>query len=317
MKKPEKFDVIAIGGATRDILFYSKEGELISTGNITKQKLLAFEYGAKISADRIYFDCGGGAANTSVLFAKVGLKSAVICKIGHDDNGLSIVKNFKENKVDTSLIKVDAKANTGFSVILTVNNEAKEHVAFLYRGANDLLSKRDLSINKLNTDWFYITSLPKESWEGIMDEVVKLGKNIVWNPGSKQLAELAKLKKYLPHIRVFMVNHDEAMEFRKLKDTKGLLKHIFSLGPKLVVITDGKKGAYAYDGKKYYFIRAKSVKNVNTIGVGDAYGSALTSAFIYGKSIKESLEWGIRNSASVVGHIGAQKGLLNKKQIER
>ncbi|MFA6918495.1 MAG: carbohydrate kinase family protein [Patescibacteria group bacterium] len=317
MKKTTKFDVIAIGGATRDILFYSKEGELISTGNMTKQKLLAFEYGAKISADRIYFDCGGGASNAAVSFAKLGLKSAIVCRVGHDDNGLAIIKNFKENKVDTTLVKVDAKVNTGFSVILTVNNEAKEHVAFLYRGANDELSKKDLSAGKLNADWFYVTSLPKDNWEEIMDEVVKSKKNIVWNPGAKQLAELPKLKKYLPHIKIFMVNHEEAMEFRKLKDIKGLLTHIFSLGPKLVVITDGKRGAYAYDGKKYYFIRAKSTKAVNTIGVGDAFGSALTSAFICGKNIKESLEWGIKNSASVVGHIGAQKGLLNSKQIGR
>ena len=150
-----------------------------------------------------------------------------------------------------------------------------------------------------------------------MDEAVKADKNIVWNPGSKQLSEIGKMKKYLPHIRIFMVNHDEANEFRKLKDVKGLLGHIHSLGPKLVIITDGRHGAYAYDGKKYYFIKAKQVKNVNTIGVGDAFGSALTSAIIYGKSIKESLEWGIKNSASVVGHIGAQKGLLTLKQIDK
>ena len=317
MKTTNKFDVISIGGATKDILFYSKEGELISTGNMTKQKLLAFEYGAKISADRIYFDCGGGAANASVSFAKLGLKSAVVCRVSHDDNGLGIIKNFKENKVDTSFIKVDDKHNTGFSVIITVNNEAKEHVAFLYRGANDLLSKKDLPMGKLSADWFYVTSLPQDNWESIMDEVVKLNENIVWNPGIKQLAELPKIKKYLPNVRIFMVNHEEAKEFRKLKDIKGLLTHIYSFGPKLVVITDGKRGAYAYDGKKYYFIRAKAVKNLNTIGVGDAFGSALTSAFIYGKSIKESLEWGIRNSASVVGQIGAQKGLLTIKQIMR
>ena len=59
--KLKKYDIVSVGGATVDILFYSKEGELISTGNIAKQKLLAFEYGDKILADRVFYTCGGGA----------------------------------------------------------------------------------------------------------------------------------------------------------------------------------------------------------------------------------------------------------------
>ncbi|MFA6422324.1 MAG: carbohydrate kinase family protein [Candidatus Buchananbacteria bacterium] len=316
-KQPQKFDVITIGGATRDILFYSKDGELISTTNVTKQKLLAFEYGAKVYADKVFYEIGGGACNAAVSFAKLGLKSATVCAIGSDDNGRNILLNFKNNKVDTSLIKIDTKNDTGFSVILTVNNEAKEHIAFLHRGANDALSAKDLKIDKLNTDWFYVSALPHNNWKGIMDEIVKLKKNIVWNPGLKQLQDMASLKKYLPHIKVFMVNHDEALEFKKLKEIKGLMEFIFKLGPKTVVITDGKKGAYAFDGKKYYFIKAKTVKAVNTIGIGDSFGGGLTGALIYGKNITDSLRWGISNSASVVGKIGAQKGLLTKKQIER
>lgn len=315
--KSRKHDIITIGGATRDILFYSKDGELISTANATKQKLLAFEYGAKVYADKMFYEFGGGAANTAVGFARLGLKSAAVCRIGDDDNGRAIISNFKANKVDYSLLRTDARNNTGFSIILTVNNEAKEHIAFLHRGANDLLTKTDLSSAKLDADWFYVASLPQVGWKPIMDELVKLKRNIVWNPGIKQLQELKSVKEYLPHVRVLLVNRDEALEFRKLKDIKGLITHIQKLGPQLVVVTDGKKGAYASDGKSYYFIKARTVKAVNTIGVGDAFGSGLTSALVYGKNTKESLKWGIANSASVVSKIGAQNGLLTLKQINR
>jgi sugar/nucleoside kinase (ribokinase family) len=125
------------------------------------------------------------------------------------------------------------------------------------------------------------------------------------------------MKKFLPRVKVLSLNRDEALEFRKLKDIKGLIKYIQRLGPKIVVITDGDKGAYAYDGSKYYFIKAKPVKALDTVGVGDAFGSALTSALIYGKDIKSALAWGIKNSASCVSKVGAQNGLLTKKQIER
>jgi ribokinase len=311
-----KFDLITIGGATVDLSFYSKEGELVSTGNITKQKLLAFEYGAKVVADKIYTTCGGGAANASVSASRLGLKTSALVKIGNDDNGKIIFKNFKENKVDTSLIKIDKNENSAFSMILTIDNASKEHIAFIYRGANNNLSAKDIDVSKLDSDWLYITSLSKTNWTGIMEKLVSAKKKIVWNPGNEQLSEITKLKKFLPAVDILILNRDEALEFRKLKDIKGLMKYIFSLGlKKLVVVTDGDSGAYAFDGKKYYFIKPKKAKTLNTLGVGDAFGSSLTSALIYDKSIKEALEWGITNSASVLTKIGAQTGLLVKRKI--
>ncbi len=312
-----KFDVVTVGGATSDILFYSKDGELISTKNATKEKLLAFEFGAKIYADKIYFDYGGGAANAAVTFARMGLKTSILCRVGIDDNGKNILQNFKQNNVGVDFIKVDKNNNTGFSIILTAKNDSKEHIAFLHRGANDLFSVGDMPLSKISTDWFYVGSLPKENWKQIIENLIPLNKNIVWNPGIKQLQDLSAVKKYLPHIRLLLVNRDEAMEFRKLKEIKGLMAYIQSLGVGIVAITDGKNGAYAFDGKKYYFIKAKLVKTINTIGVGDAFGSALTSGLIYGKNIKDSLKWGVSNSAAVVGKMGAQKGILKLGQIKR
>jgi ribokinase len=312
----KQFDLITVGGATVDLSFYSQEGELVSTGNITKQKLLAFEYGAKVVADKIYTTCGGGAANVAVSASRLGLKSSALVRIGNDDNGKVIFKNFKENKVDTSLIKIDKNENSAFSMVLTIDNASKEHIAFIYRGANTNLSAKDIDVSKLNTDWLYVTSLSKTNWTGIMEKLVSAKKRIVWNPGNEQLNEMTKLKKFLPAVDILIINRDEALEFRKLKDTKGLMKYIFSLGlKKLVVVTDGASGAYAYDGKKYYFIKSKKAKPLNTLGVGDAFGSSLTSALIYDKSIKEALEWGITNSASVLTKIGAQTGLLVKSKI--
>lgn len=315
--KLKKYDIVSVGGATVDILFYSKEGELISTGNIAKQKLLAFEYGDKILADRVFYTCGGGASNSSVTFSRLGLKTAAVLRVGADDNGRLAVANLKSNKVDISWIKTDPKVSTGFSVIITVDNEAKEHIAFVHRGANALLTAPDLPLNKIEAKWFYVTSLPKFGWEEIIVRLAKTKKNIVWNPGKEQLRQIDKLKKHLRGVKVFMVNRDEALEFKKLKEIKGLLKYIKSLGPEQVVITDGKNGAYVFDGQKYYFMKALSTKAVNTLGIGDAFGSALTAALVYGKNIKQALAWGMKNSASVVSQIGAQKGILTLRQISK
>jgi ribokinase len=316
-KRPKKFDVITVGGATRDMMFYSKEGELVSTGNLTKQKLLAFEYGAKIVADNLYFSFGGGAANTAVSFSKLGLKVAAVCRVGNGDNGRLVVKNFRNNNVDASFVTLDSRGQTGFSVVLTVDNSNKEHVLFGYRGANEFLREKDLPANRANCDWYYVTSLPKLCWAGIMQKLCRSGKNIAWNPGGRQLLQMSRVKKYLPKVRVLILNKDEAYEFKKLKNTKGLLKHLFDLGPEIVVITDGALGAYAYDGCKYYYHKAKKAKSLDTVGVGDAFGSAFVAAVIGGKDVKTALRWGINNSASVISKIGAQNGQLNRRGVNK
>ena len=313
--KNKKFDVVSIGGATGDFMFYSGEGELIATSNLTKQKLLAFEYGAKIIADKLYKTYGGGAANTSVSFAHLGLKAGIISKVGLDEEGKKVVDNLKKKGVDTRFIKYDKHNSTAFSMILTVKGTENEHIVFAHRGASDVLSAKDLSLDKIKSGWFYITSLPKIGWEGIMDLVIKANSKIAWNPGSMQLKRLSRMKKYLPRVKLLLLNKDEALEFKKLKNIKGLLKYIKNLGPEIVVITDGSVGAYAYDGKKYYFIKALKTKSVDTVGVGDAFSSAFTGALIYGNNIKIALKWGVSNSASVVSKIGAQNGLLSKRKI--
>lgn len=314
--KNKKFDIVSIGGATSDFMFYSGEGELISTSNLTKQKLLAFEYGAKIIADKLYPTYGGGAANTSVSFSHLGLKSAIIAKVGLDDEGRKVVENLKKKGVDTSLVKYDKNNATAFSMILTVKGVENEHIIFAHRGASDILSAKDLALDKIKTDWFYISSLPKIGWEGIMDSVIKkTNSKIAWNPGSAQLKRISRMTKYLSKVELLMLNKDEALEFKKLKNIKGLIKHIKDLGPEVVVITDGANGAYAYDGKTYYFMKALKVKSADTVGIGDAFSSAFTSALVYGNNIKTALKWGVNNSASVVKKIGAQNGLLSKRQI--
>ena len=43
------YDIITIGGATRDITFLTDKGKVIETPeNLTEQALLCFEHGAKI-----------------------------------------------------------------------------------------------------------------------------------------------------------------------------------------------------------------------------------------------------------------------------
>ena len=104
------------------------------------------------------------------------------------------------------------------------------------------------------------------------------------------------------------------------EDRKVLLSEMAKKGPKVVVITDGIKGAYAYDGhmNEYWFmpIYPDPKPPLSRTGAGDAFASTFTVASILGKSVPEALRWAPINSAFVVQQDGAQRGLLTRAALE-
>ena len=90
-------------------------------------------------------------------------------------------------------------------------------------------------------------------------------------------------------------------------------------GPKIVVITDGPKGAHAYDSetKEVWTVPMyPDLKDpVDRTGAGDAFASTVVAALALGKPLADALEWGPINSMSVVQEIGAQKGLLSQEKL--
>lgn len=321
------YDFITIGGATRDISFFTDQGLLIDNPrDILRQKLLAFEYGAKIRVDRFNYTYGGGAANAAVNFANFGLKSACLAAVGADENGKEIIKNLKERGVSTRLVKKIAKENSGFSFVLISKGE---RIIFTQRGANGKLEVTPANLQAIkNSKNIYISSL-SGNWLPILKKVFSLVRRydikVSWNPSEAQyLAGLDKLAPFLENTYLFSVNKDEAIELalisagnkklnhRFLNDERNLLKIIKGFGPKIAVVTSGSKGAYAYDGHDFYYQPIlKEQKRVDTTGVGDVFNSTLAAGLeIYQGDIKKALLLGAKNTASKIAHLGAQNGLI-------
>ena len=85
----------------------------------------------------------------------------------------------------------------------------------------------------------------------------------------------------------------------------------------IIVITDGGKGAYAYDGQRYYFCPTFDSDVVSTLGAGDAFASTCCAAMQRTSyDVGKSLMYASVNSAGVISQFGATEGLLTFEQIE-
>lgn len=325
----KRFDFLTIGGATRDIMFNVGDGLAINAKDLKKRGLLAFKLGAKIAVPEVHLTLGGGAANTAVALAKLGFKTATVLRVGRDDEGEAMLKKLYRQGVDTRFIQIDDQLPTGFSVMLMPSgaiDKERQYVAFLHRSANENLVVPERQWRSIKPRWIYVTSLPEKNWPAIMESVSLIVKKrrsgLIWNPGSRQLKQAKQMKKFLPLTEVLLLNRDEAnkllmsLKGRHSTDTKTLLKNLFKLGPKIVAVTNGAKGADAYDGQEFYHQKALPAKVLDTTGVGDAFGAGFVAGLVYYRyDLAQALYLGAKNSAVAISKVGAQIGLLTFKDI--
>ena len=279
---------------------------------------MAFEYGAKYRINDRYEASGGCAANASQGLARLGLDAFCYCRIGEDADGKWVVETLKKENVNTDLIQHDHDFRTDLSCIL-VNEKEGDRTIFYNRDANEKLI---VNAEDLNADWIFVSAL-NGNWGGNLDTILQAarerGIKVAFNPGQENIKDnLGKIKEVIAQTEVLFVNRDEATEIvnKNSDGIKMLFHNLLGLGAKVVVITDGKDGAYVSDGEKIIFAEAQVKKAVDTTGAGDAFSSGFLAAYVKGKSLEECLKWGTANGGNAVNFYGGVEGLLRENEIE-
>lgn len=333
------FDVVTIGSATKDAFIETDGANIVSVAKKeSNSSFMAYPYGSKIEINDFSIAIGGGAVNTACNFAGLGMKTATIVKIGDDSTGKDIVKMLENRGISTEAVVVDKDENTGISVILL--SFQGDRTVLAHRGPNATISEKDIDFNIIkNSKWLYIAPLNGESTE-VLDLIADFAEendvNMAINVGTSSIKRGEQyLDKILKTAEVVVMNAEEASmltkiqvrsdsktekfsEFKIHPDIMKMLEHLKSTNAKIVVITDGGNGAYAYDGDTFYQCGEFPAKVVSTLGAGDAFASTFVSVLHQSNwDIEKSLKFASINAASVVGKFNAQDGQLSLDEIEK
>ncbi|XP_035260229.1 ribokinase isoform X1 [Anguilla anguilla] len=98
--------------------------------------------GETIHGHKFFVGFGGKGANQCVQAARLGAKTAMVCKVGKDVFGDNYIQNFKNSGVSTEFVGQTDKATTGTASIIV--NDAGENAIVIVAGANMLLGAEDL-----------------------------------------------------------------------------------------------------------------------------------------------------------------------------
>lgn len=259
----------------------------------------------------------GNSPNAAVAAARLGLKTALVTDVGDDEHGREDIARLMKEGVGTSFVSVHKGMKSNYHYVLRFNAERTiliKHEAYPY-------TFPDVG----SPTWIYLSSIGGNSvpyHREIMNYLTTHPETrLAFQPGTFQMQSTEDLLPLYQLTDIFFCNKEEAQRITKntSTDIKDLLAAIRALGPKIAVITDGPKGAYASNGKETWFMPMypDPAPPVERTGAGDSFSATFTVARALGKSIPEALSWGPINSMSVVQHVGAQVGLLTRAELEK
>ena len=314
-------DIVTVGSATEDVMIQCDDANVITVADSRgNQRFMALEYGGKMHVNEIEITVGGGALNTAITFARQGMDAAAIVRVGRDDPGRRVRSRLEEMGVGTDLMAYSETSGTGYSTIITTFTG--ERTVLVHRGAARELNEDDIPWERTaEVGWMYVGALAGGSWR----LYPKLGRfagehgiKLALNLGTSQIEQgLEDHRDLLYNTHVIFQNVEEMRALTGVKPDRGdgdvreMCRQVHECGVDIVVITDGPRGAMASDGRAHYTIPAYDVEVRATVGAGDAFASGFISALWHGKCVEEALRLAAANSASVISHPGANRGILN------
>jgi len=313
----KQYDFVAIGDTVVDAFIRLQDAHITCRVDSNACEL-CMKYGSKVPFEYAKVLAGvGNSPNAAVAASRLGLRSALVGPIGEDENGKLCIASLANDGVDTSHIDAQPGMPTNYHYVLWYADERTiliKHEKFAY-------SMKDVGTPK----YIYLSSLAEDAAH-LHDEVVEYikthpGSKLAFQPGTFQIKMgVQKLRDVYAHTDVFGCNLEEAQIITGIQstDVRTLAEALASYGPKVVLISDGAKGAYSYDGTDLFFMPPYPDPKppFERTGAGDAFTSTFVSFLALGMTPEEALKRAPINSMSVVQYIGAQEGLLSREKLE-
>ncbi|WP_449621150.1 ribokinase [Robertmurraya sp. Marseille-Q9965] len=255
---------------------------------------------------------GGKGANQAVAAARLGGDVTMIGKLGEDDFGREHIDALKAENVNHQSVIYDSQSNTGVGNIVIDQNGNNRIVVI--PGANLRLTEKDIASFEnviIDSDIVVLQlEIPMETVYKSIELAHKHGKTIILNPAPAQPIKSI----YIDKVDYFIPNETEAslltnIEVSSLETAEKAAETLLMQGYKNVIITLGSKGVLFKNSSEMKYVKAHTVKAVDTTAAGDSFIGSFAYGLSNEMSVEQSLNLAVAASALTVTKLGAQPSL--------
>jgi len=265
---------------------------------------------------------GGCPANIAIGTARLGLKSALITRVGDEQMGRFIREQMAREGVDTAGIRTDPERLTAL-VLLAVEAEGVSPMIFVRTDCADMaLGPDDIDEGLvararavLVTGTHYAQPGPAAAQDKAISIARRNGARVVfdidyrpnlWGLGShaegfsryvRSDAVSARLQAVLPLCDLVVGTEEEVMIAAGEEDLLAALRAIRAVSAATIVLKRGARGCIVYDGAIPDDLEAGivgdgfAVEVYNVLGAGDAFLSGFLRGWLGGEDLATAATW--------------------------
>lgn len=304
--KTKPYDVITFGDLCVDLI--------ILGADVTPQ----FGQVEKLVEDYT-LEMGGSCSIFACQAARLGLRTALLGRVGPDSFGQLIVDRMKEAGVDTRHVTVDPSLKTGLGIALCPPGD---RAILTYPGTVNVLTPADVtdaylaSARHLHHGSHYLHTGLRPGMRDIFQRARNLGLTISldtnWDPDEKWNGDLPEL---LSMTDLFFPNDQEALRISRQKTLDEAAESFLRWGVKVVAIKEGARGARVYTREKFLQRPVQPVTGGDSIGAGDSFDAGFLAGWLRNLPLEQCLEIAMACGRSVASKIGGVAGQLRWDEV--
>ncbi len=254
---------------------------------------------------------GGVGGNIACAASQLGLHTGMVSWVGDDVDGQLILHDLRRFGVDTTHVKIEPGTITNYTLIL-IDASGEKSIIIVPTAFNELLL--DPLLTAYLNDTKIVYTAPYDP-----DQLVKVAR-IVHAAGGLVATDIETvaalnddaLAHVLASVDLAFV-HAATLQERDLAQAG---RELQALGPELLVITAGAKGALACTANQIVHCPAFEVPVVDTTGAGDCFMGAFLTAYLRQLTILDMLRYAQAAAALSIQAYGARGALPTHMQIE-
>jgi len=260
---------------------------------------------------------GSATALCTVALARLGLRTAMVARVGDDEYGRFCVGRLREEEVDVAGIIVDAERATGLTVAVAY---PADRLLLTLPGTMRALTAADVpraqlqKARHLHVSSFFLQEGLQPGLPGLLDAARARGMTTSldtgWDPREIWMTEL--LRDVLGRVDVFLPNEGELAALGGSPDLDRSAAALLGTGVGRVAVKRGAGGAAVYDTLGKVSAPGFAVEAVDTTGAGDNFNGGFLFGTLAGWPVERCLRLGNACGAlsvRVVGGVGGYAGL--------
>lgn len=278
--------------------------------------------GELVMADGMLLTSGGCAANAAIDLAKMGVRSAVVGRVGSDLFGKIVSDMLRGAGVDASLVAPTPGMDTSQTLIVNVSGQDRRFVHTF--GANARFAAADIPLEKLAPGkvlylggYLLMPNLQQDELVPVFSTARAKGIKTVLDVAIPKPGDyVGRLDKLLPHVDVFLPNNHEGELISGFKDPLEQAEFFRSMGAKTVVITMGGEGSILVQDTLRLKAGVYPVDYVDGSGGGDAFDAGYIFGLLNHMGPEDCLRYASALGASCVRAIGTTPGVFTREECE-